>query len=443
MLARQDNELLTRTNRGTPMGALMRRYWIPALLSWELPNADSDPLRVRLLGEDMVAFRDTNGRVGMIQNNCPHRGASLFFGRNEEAGIRCVYHGWKFDITGECVDMPNHHFGLTSEPAESDSRPAEPSGAWNQSKVHATAYPCAERGGIIWVYMGPAESRPELPDLEWATVPHDHRYISKRIQETNYAQAMEGGIDSSHVSFLHKDTGGRRPGSTASKYLASDGAPKFEVVDTPYGFVIGARRQAEQEAYYWRITQWLFPFFSMIPPNGGGPISGHAWVPIDDEHCFTYSMTWHPQRPLTQSEVDWIANGKGVHALKMPGTFRPVRNVTNDYMIDRALQRSGTSFTGITGISEQDTAVQESMGAIYARTQEHLGAADAAIIQMRRRLMRAAQELEQGIEPPALDSTVFRVRSVSLLLPRSETAWPEAARDAMTAKPENFFVSVA
>ena len=437
MLSREDNELLTRTNQRTPMGALMRRYWIPALLSWELPHADSDPLRVRLLGEDMVAFRDTNGHVGMIQNNCPHRGASLFFGRNEEAGIRCVYHGWKFDITGDCVDMPNLRSATlreAGEPAESDFK----------QKVKATAYPCEERGGLIWVYMGPPESKPELPDLEWALVPDSHRYLSKRIQETNYAQAMEGGIDSSHVSFLHKDTrGSRRPDSTATKYLAADGAPKFEVVDTPYGFVIGARRQAEEDSYYWRITQWLFPFFTMIPPSGGGPISGHAWVPIDDEHCFTYSMTWHPQRPLTQDERDRVVSGQGVHALKIPGTFRPIRNVTNDYMVDRDLQRSGKSFTGITGISEQDTAVQESMGAIYDRTRERLGASDAAIIQMRRRLMRAAQELEHGIEPPALDPTVFQVRSVSLLLPRSETAWPEAAREAMTAKPEHFFVSVA
>jgi phenylpropionate dioxygenase-like ring-hydroxylating dioxygenase large terminal subunit len=426
MLSPQDNELLTRTNQGTSMGALMRRYWIPALLAWELPHADSDPLRVRLLGEDMVAFRDTNGQVGMIQNNCPHRGASLFFGRNEEAGIRCVYHGWKFDITGQCIDMPN-------EPAESDFR----------HKVRSVAYPTAERGGIIWVYMGPPALKPALPDLEWALVPDDHRYLSKRIQQTNYAQAMEGGIDSSHVSFLHKDSGSRRRDSSASKYLSSDGAPKFEIVDTSYGFVIGARRKAEEDSYYWRITQWLFPFFQMIPPSGGGPISGHAWVPIDDEHCYTYSMTWHPGRPLTEAEVDWVANGKGVHALKIPGTFRPVRNATNDYMIDRQAQRSGRSFTGITGISEQDTAVQESMGPIYDRTSEHLGAADAAIIQMRRRLMRAAQELEQGIDPPALDPTVFRVRSVSMVLPRAEASWPEAAREAMTAAPDRFFVSVA
>jgi phthalate 4,5-dioxygenase oxygenase subunit len=426
MLSQQDNELLTRTSKGTPMGNLMRRYWVPALFSWELPQPDSDPLRLRLLGEDLVAFRDSNGSVGAIQNNCPHRGASLFFGRNEEAGLRCVYHGWKFDVTGQCIDMPN-------EPAESDFK----------TRVQATAYPCAERGGIIWVYMGDPSLQPALPDLEWALVPESHRYLSKRLQETNYAQAMEGGIDSSHVSFLHSGSPNQRRNSTASRYLQGDGAPKFEVVDTSYGFVIGARRKAEEDSHYWRITQWLFPFFTMIPPSGGGPISGHAWVPIDDEHCLTFSMTWHPQRALTPEEVAWVDGGKGVHALKIPGTFRPVRNSSNDYLIDREAQRSGTSYTGITGISEQDTAVQESMGPIYDRTSEHLGSADAAIIQMRRRLMRAAQDLEQGIEPPALDPEVFRVRSVSLVLPQDVASWPEAAREAMTASAEQFFVSVS
>src|SRR5712671_5582604 len=184
MLKQEDNELITRCGPGTPMGSLMREYWVPAMLSSELPHPDSDPVRVLLLNEQLIAFRDSNGKVGLLANNCPHRGASLFFGRNEEAGMRCVYHGWKFAVDGTCIDMPN-------EPAESDFR----------TRVRATAYPCRERGGIIWTYMGPPAQQPELPDLEWALVPEDQRYLSKRLQETNYAQAMEGGIDSSHVSF--------------------------------------------------------------------------------------------------------------------------------------------------------------------------------------------------------------------------------------------------
>jgi phthalate 4,5-dioxygenase oxygenase subunit len=426
MLSGEENELLTRTGPGTPMGELFRRYWTPILLSSELPAPDGAPLRVGLLGEALVAFRTTSGQVGLIQNHCPHRGASLFFGRNEEHGLRCVYHGWKFDVEGNCVDMPN-------EPAESDFK----------HKVKAVAYPTLERGGIIWTYLGDPATRPAPPDLEWALVPDEQRFISKRLQETNYAQAMEGGIDSSHVSFLHNEQGRRPAGSAAFRYLVADTAPKFEVVDTSYGFMIGARRNAEEDSYYWRITQWLFPFYTMIPPSGDNPIGGHAWVPIDDETCFTFSMSWHPSRALTDAEVEGYRNGAGIHALKIPGTFRPQRNRTNDYQIDRQLQRSGRSYTGIVGISEQDTAVQESMGRIFDRTNERLGAADSAIIQMRRRLMKAARDLEAGIEPPALQPADFKVRSVSVVLPRTTTSWPDAAAEAMRAEPRRGFVSVA
>src|SRR5215472_15260196 len=186
MLSKEDNELLCRTNAGTPMGELFRRFWLPALLPSELPTPDCDPIRFRILGEDLVAFRDSKGTPGFIQNNCPHRGASLFFGRNEEAGIRCVYHGWKFDTSGTCVDMPN-------EPAESDFR----------AKVTAVAYPCVERGGLVWAYMGPPDKRPEPPDLEFTLVPDSHHYVTKYPLDCNYMQGMEGELDSSHVSFLH------------------------------------------------------------------------------------------------------------------------------------------------------------------------------------------------------------------------------------------------
>src|SRR5207253_3303211 len=184
MLARADNELLTRVGPGTPMGNLLRCFWQPFALASELPGADCDPLRVRLLGEDLVAFRDTNAAVGLVQNNCPHRGASLFFGRNEESGLRCVYHGWKFDTSGACVDVPG-------EPAESDLR----------SRVRALTYPVREHGGVLWAYLGPAQDIPRLPELEWTHVPASQRYVSKRIQSCNYLQNVEGEVDSSHVSF--------------------------------------------------------------------------------------------------------------------------------------------------------------------------------------------------------------------------------------------------
>jgi nitrite reductase/ring-hydroxylating ferredoxin subunit len=370
------------------------------------------------MGEDLVAFRDTTGKVGLIQNNCPHRGASLFFGRNEESGLRCVYHGWKFDVDGNCLDMPN-------EPAESDFK----------HKVHAVTYPTEERGGLIWAYMGPPELRPSLPQLEWTVVPDSHRFVSKRLQESNFLQAMEGGIDSSHVSFLHSwiDKSRRPPlplGSLA-KYLDADRHPHFEVLDTDYGLVVGARRNAEEDSFYWRITQFLVPWFQMIPADPGGSISGHAWIPIDDEHCWAWTVTWNPAAPLSDPEIARLESGHGVHAT-VDRQYRTLANMSNDYLIDRQKQRH-ESFTGIKGIGEQDMACQEGMGPIYDRTQEHLGSSDTAIIQMRRRLQQLCTELEAGHEPVAASRPdAYRVRSTTLLLKRDED-WTEAARRAMVA----------
>src|SRR5687767_1196057 len=181
MLSVQDNELMCRVGPGTPMGDLMRQYWIPALISSELPVNDGPPLRLRLLGEDMIAFRTTSGDVGVIQNACPHRGASMFFGRNEEDGLRCVYHGWKFDVSGACVDMPN-------EPAESRFK----------ERILQPAYPVVEAGGVIWCYMGPREHQPPPPDFEWTRAPANYRHVSRTLEFCNYLQTIEGGIDTVH-----------------------------------------------------------------------------------------------------------------------------------------------------------------------------------------------------------------------------------------------------
>src|SRR5919198_3690338 len=226
MLSRTENELLTRVGPGTPMGALLRCFWQPFALASELPGPDCDPLRVRLLGEDLVAFRDSAGAVGLLAAHCPHRGASLFFGRNEEGGLRCVYHGWKFDAAGACLDMPN-------EPAESDFK----------HKVKAVAYPVQERGGVLWAYLGPPADVPSAPELEWTHVPENQRYVSKRIQRCNFLQNVEGEVDSSHVSFLHSkgsapDAAGIRDlRSTLPDYMARDRAPRFFVLPTDYGLM--------------------------------------------------------------------------------------------------------------------------------------------------------------------------------------------------------------
>jgi len=416
MLTQADNRYMTETGPGTPMGEMFRRFWFPAFMAHELPEADGAPKRVRLLGEDLVAFRQTDGQVGLVANACPHRGASMFFGRNEENGLRCVYHGWKFDLDGSCVDMPN-------EPAESNFK----------HKIRIQSYAARERGGVVWAYMGPPALMGELPELEWSFVPAENIYIGRRLQECNYLQCIDGGIDSSHVSFLHSSAASHRAGTTDAKDpMAVDKHPHFEIAETDYGLLIGARRITAEGKHYWRMHQFMAPFFQMIPAAVGGPIAGHVWVPIDDNSTWAWSMTWDPEKPLTAERRASLESGAGIHA-RVDADNRPFANRDNDYLIDREAQRT-TSYTGIFGIGEQDMAVQESMGSINNRTIEHLGSADTAIIFMRRRLLKLARELERGIEPLAAQRhELFRVRSLQLFLEPGE-AWVEACQEPMIAR---------
>jgi len=431
MLSREDNELLCKVGPGTPTGALLRQYWIPALMSSELPERDGAPVRVRLLGENLIAFRATSGKIGLIQNHCPHRGASLFFGRNEEEGLRCVYHGWKFDCEGACVDMPN-------EPAESNFK----------SKVRATAYPCVERNEIIWTYMGPRRTPPPLPDIEPNMLPAGQYQVQKVLRECNWFQGLEGDIDTSHLGFLH--LGAIKPEQTKpgtfDYYNVADRAPKYEVVDTEFGTSYGAYRPAEADTYYWRIAHFLFPFFTMIPTGIlGMQVLVRAWVPVDDNHI----MFWSIAAPNSRVGVGAAggasglnANGRAVAAAgsraggfefvpetsDWTGKFRLTQNKDNDYLIDRDAQRTH-SFTGIAGIHQQDQAVTESMGPIYDRSQEHLGTSDAMVIRTRRRVINAARALRDGATvPPGVDDpTVYRYRSGGVILPR-DADWLEATK---------------
>jgi phthalate 4,5-dioxygenase oxygenase subunit len=402
MLKRELNEMLTQIGPQTEMGDLLRCYWIPFLLAQELPEPECPPVRVKLLSERLIAFRDTQGRLGLIDEFCAHRGVSLWFGRNEENGLRCPYHGWKYDTTGQCIDVP-------SEPEESGFC----------KKIKLKSYPCVELGGIIWTYMGRPEQQPPLPEFEWTKVPASHRYSSKRLEECNYLQAMEGGIDSSHVAFLHGGELKRDPlhrGSKGSDYHLMDRKPVFEVIESPGGLYIGVRRTIEGQ-YYWRVTQWMMPWYTIVPPYGDNALNAHAWVPIDDENCFTWTFTYHPTRPLTEDELSVMRNGGGLHVKFVPGTFRPVINKDNDYMMDRAAQKAGTTYSGVSGIAMQDAAVQESMGPIQDRTKENLTSSDNGIIMARNRLRRAVQNLSKGISPPGIDPACHRVRSASFLLP--------------------------
>lgn len=421
MLKHEQNDLVTRTDAGSPMGELFRRYWLPALLATELPEPDCPPVRLRLLGERMLALRDSDGRLGAIDEFCAHRGVSLWFGRNEEGGIRCPYHGWKYDITGQCVEVPS-----------------EPEGSRFCEKVKLKSYPMVERGGVIWIYMGPPEFQPPLPEWEFATVSAPQRFVSKRLQECNWLQALEGGIDSSHVSFLHSGSLRTDPlfkGAKGNQYNMEDLRPQFEVAEAEGGLFIGVRRNAEAGHYYWRITPWVVPCFTMVPPRGDHPVHGHFWVPIDDENCWAWSFDYHPTRALTDAERQAMENGAGIHCRYVPGTFIPLANKSNDYLMDRARQKSGELYSGIEGIAIQDSSLQESMGPIQDRTRETLTTTDRGIVQARRRLMAAATALaESGTPPPGTSPEVQRVRSAALVLPKDQP-FLQAAREALRAEP--------
>ena len=402
MLTHEQSELITRTGPATPMGNFLRRYWIPILQAEELPENECPPVRVKLLSERLLAWRDSRGRCALIDEFCAHRGVSLWFGRNEENGLRCPYHGWKYDWTGQCVEVP-------SEPPER---------GFCQG-IKLKSYPLVESGGILWAYMGPPEAEPKLPVFEWTEVPATHRYFSKRWQECNYLQAMEGGLDSSHVSFLHSGelhTDLLHRGTKGAQYQ-QDRTPKFEVIESPGGLYVGARRNAEPGYYYWRITQWIMPWYIMVPPYGDNALNAHAWVPIDDENCFVWTFTYHPTRPLSTTEVDVMRKGGGIHVELTPGTFRPIINKYNDYRIDRAAQKAGRTYSGVVGIAMQDASVQESIGPIADRTKENLVSTDNAIIMARHRLRRAVLALQRGTAPPGLNQECQRVRSASFVLP--------------------------
>jgi phenylpropionate dioxygenase-like ring-hydroxylating dioxygenase large terminal subunit len=442
MLSVEENELLCRVGPGTVMGGFMRQYWVPALLSDELPHGDSDPVRVLLLGEQLIAFRDSQGQVGLIQNNCPHRGASLFFGRNEESGLRCVYHGWKFDTSGACVDMPN-------EPAESDFK----------SKVKATAYPCQERGGVIWAYLGPKGEPPPLPDLEANMV--DGALAGAVQMEANYFQILEGTIDTVHAGFLHRGAmrAEDQPPGTFAEYMLRDRQPRYAVVDTDVGTSYGAYRPGPPDRHYWRIANFLLPFYAMAPGGllGGGPSGVACYVPMDDEHTMTFNlranqsrqreMTRRAQDAATSDEYRKFVERRTAQAQAgrqlLPNTtdwygrFRTAANADNDFLIDRDLQRARQGpdgYSGIATVQTQDQAMTNSEGLVYDRSAEHLGTSDTMIIRTRRRLMTAARTFaDTGVTPLTVEHPEwYRIRSGSTLLPMNAD-WFKATEQLRSA----------
>jgi phthalate 4,5-dioxygenase oxygenase subunit len=407
MLSREENALLTQVSPGTPMGDTMRRYWIPALLAWELPEPDCPPVRVKLLGEELVAFRDTQGRIGLLDEFCPHRRVSLFFGRNEECGLRCVYHGWKFDADGRCVDMMN----------EPDSF---------AHKIRTTSYPTVEVGGIIWAYMGPAALRPALPLFGWTQMPATHRHASKVVQESNWLQGVEGGIDTSHAPILHRaitrDT--KRPGLRPKDPFVRGKAPTLEVDVMDYGYQYAGIRPLDETDIHVRAYQFILPFHQIRPSRAddGTPlVAGHIWVPMDDVTTMVYNWVASLRdEPLPEEERLESRLGNGPQDVDQT-TFRGKRNRQNNYLLDRQVQKTET-FTGIDGINVQDRAVQESMGAIVDRSKEHLGPADRAVIQARRLLLDAVRAVQTGETPRGVAPSYYTLRAAEGVLPR-ETNW--------------------
>lgn len=430
MLTREDNETLVRVGPGAPMGEWMRLYWMPFYPADAL-EADGQPKRIKLLGEDLVAFRDSDGNVGLVANACPHRGAPLMYGRNEECGLRCVYHGWKFDVSGAVMDMP-------AEPARSRLR----------DRVSLKSYPCRERNGVIWTYMGEdGENPPPLPDFEWNLAPSENVHVSFRVQECNWLQALEGEIDSAHAPILHGRIDAK--GAINDWVAGQDLQPKFECMRRPFGVSIAARRVVDEETLYWRVNQFIAPFWTLVPPQSKYPeLSGHAWIPMDDEHTLCLMFTYTPASPLYPRTREVLAEGhrgretghasRNCYAPKPATTpyadFWTKFTTENGYAFDYDSQQTKW-FSGLPGLWVQDAACQSGVAPIFDRTQENLCVSDTGIVMTRRFLLDSVKAYrEKGVRPPGADTPeTFMVRAVSMHLPVDE-AWAEAGAVHMTAR---------
>jgi len=409
-----DSMDLTRVGPGTVMGGFMRQYWMPALLSSELA-ADGDPVRLMLLCEKLVAFRDSTGRVGILDHRCPHRCASLFMGRNEEKGIRCVYHGWKFAVDGSCVDMP-------SVPADKDFK----------DRVHAKAYRTHEANGLIWCYMGPDQDNPPpLPAIEATMQPGAHIWALQR--ECNWLQALEGDIDTSHVGFLHvgsltlDDIDDNHP----MRPTVLNRAPEYEVQQTEWGVMYGGYRPNDDGRTSWRVAHFMFPFWTQTPNNVfQNRAIARAWVPMDDTHSMLFDITcgvdegnpaYTSRRKtgeLLFEPFQYQPNGTGWH-----DRWKCVDTQANDWGIDRESQRSGRQYTGIANITIQDQAITESMGPITDHSFENLAPTDQMIARTRRRLLQAARALrDKAIPAPGSrePDVFYNARAGSFLHPAGE-----------------------
>lgn len=404
MLTRDQNELLTRIGPGTPMGDMLREYWVPACRSDKL-EADGAPERVRLFGENFVAFRVTDGRVGFMQEACPHRCASLALARNEDNGLRCIFHGWKFSVEGKCVDAP-------TEPREQRDRFAQ--------SVPVRSHPTHEAGGMVWVYMGKKAQPPRFPDYEFTGLGPDQVQPIRGIIKTNWLQGLEALLDSAHVGFLHSanlnSAAGRAIFKAESDYMLNDGAPVFEFVDQSYGFREGAIRD-EGEFRYARVREVSLPLFAFIPSAPTGPRIVCCSIPIDDETTAQWYISYDADAPLAYNILVDFGQTSGD-----PGYFNSdMGGPETMWNQDRAAMKAG-HWSGITGRGNayEDFVVQESMGPIVDRSQEYLGTCDRVIYRARRLLLEAVERFQATGETSFADEGIdfAAIRAVSFAFPR-------------------------
>ncbi len=423
MLSAEDNHLLTDTDPGTPMGDVFRRFWLPVALSTDLPGPDCIPVRLRVLGEDLVAFRDSLGRPGLFDAYCPHRGAPLFFGRNEEAGLRCVYHGWKFDVDGKCVDLPN-----------------TPEGDVFKSKIRITAYSCVDTGGLIWAYMGPRDKQPPFPCFEWLDLPDSHRFWGKFRLECNYLQAMDGDNDPSHAAFLHMtkleqrfseelDVGELNMNTVAGGRAFLNPEVWGTLEDAGAGVLCTSATQRPDGRFFASSgALWQMPTFGAGAIPNSPLRSLNIRIPIDNTSLMFFRLRWSSQ-PLSIADLHEYKAGNYYYPAMIPGTDVPVENSRNDYGIDRLAQKT-YSFSGIKSFPAQDAAMVENQrGPLMDRRLEHLTAADTHIIHIRRRLLQTAKAMSRGIEPAEpWQPQAYAYHFGSAVMPTRDAAIAEAQR---------------
>lgn len=417
MLSREDNEFLTRVGKGTPMGNFLRQFWFPFLPISEIPGPDARPLRVKLFGERLLIFRNAHNQIGLLSEQCPHRRASLYYGRHEDGALRCVYHGWKFAVDGQCLEIPN-----------------EANGPSFKDKIKHVAYPCKEVNGVVWVYMGTRAEPPALPDFGLSTLPAENKQLHVSVRQCNWMQALEGDLDLSHGAYLH---------STLSKQFVSQNhidrftgeKAHLEALDTPYGATYAVRRGYDAQSYHWGIGHYLFPFITTFPPIGDRTnfVMGHVWIPIDDHNTLVLFYAWNPtgkfNRSYSSEMYDYHWEDYRPATSEPMGRWYMKAGPDNDFGFDEEAQRN-IRYSGLPTVDLQDQALQVGMGPIVDREEEHLLATDLPLIRVRRRIMGAAKKLlDEGALPECIDDpTAFRVRAASGILPRNRD-WQEVARE--------------